>query len=331
MRIRITLLLLLSCYIVSAQEALSIGDPVPEVRFASVLNHSSKTAKLSDFKNRLVILDFWSTRCGSCLHAFPKMDSLQKAFGKELKVLLVNNKSTGDDLSRVQEFFKKWQARTGSKLNLTAIVNDTITEKLFPHQLLPHYVWIGKNGTVLAITSSDAVTAANIRSAINEETIGLTTKKDQNTERPIFLDKDLGVDQLVSYAILVKGWYEGLPSGNRTRERGDTVCGRAMLNTALLDMYRSVARGIDPSIKEKQFVVITKDSSEIFPPTGGEERTAWFKQHAYSMDVVVPPGESTQLFQRMLEALNRGSGYEGRFETRKEEEGARRVFVLMKR
>lgn len=112
MRIRIILaLFLFSSIQLSAQQVLTIGDPVPDSRFTTVLNHSSQTAKLSDFKGRLVILDFWSTRCGSCLHAFPKMDSLQKAFCNNLKVLLVNNRSTGDDFAMVQAFFKKWQQR----------------------------------------------------------------------------------------------------------------------------------------------------------------------------------------------------------------------------
>ncbi|HWI93116.1 MAG TPA: TlpA disulfide reductase family protein [Flavisolibacter sp.] len=331
MRIRITLVLLpLSCIHIIAQQPLSIGEPVPDIHFATVLNHTSPKASLADFKGRLIILDFWATWCGSCIHALPKMDALQKQFSKDLKVLLVSNKNTGDDLAKVQAFQKKWQQRTGSRLNLATVINDTITQNLFPHQLLPHYVWIGKNRKVLAITSSEVVTAANIKSALSDEPLSFIMKKDQETERPVFLDRDISLDQLQSYSILVKGWYDGLPSGNRIRQREGMVCGRAMLNTSLLDMYRAVARGIDTTLTAKQFLVVTNDSSELFAPPAAGKRKDWYRQHAYSLDVMVLPGEAPRLFERMLAELNRNGLYEGRFETQQQVGNRASLFVLRK-
>lgn len=301
-----------------AQQPLSVGDPVPDISFETVLHYSSGNAKLSHFKGKLIILDFWATWCSSCLHAFPKMDSLQQLFGDQLKVLLVNNKNTRDDLSKVQAFFEKWKARTGRPLSLTTIVNDTITEKLFPHQLIPHYVWIGKDGRVLAITSSEEVTAHNISSILNGDAPSFTMKKDQNTGRPIFTSADLPLSNLVNYAVLIKGWFEGLPSGNRIREKDGVICGRAMTNTSLLDMYLTVAKKMNASIDNKRVIVSTKDSADVFaPPPGSEERDSWYKAHAYSLDLIIPKEDADHLYERILQLLNQYSGYSAKFENRK--------------
>jgi hypothetical protein len=54
------------------------------------------------------------------------LDSLQAVFSGQLKIILVNTQSTGDDLSKVQGFFSKWKARTGKKLSLPAVVNGRL-------------------------------------------------------------------------------------------------------------------------------------------------------------------------------------------------------------
>ena len=43
------------------------------------------------------------------------------------------------------------------KSHLTTIYNNEILNKLFPHSYLPHYVWIGAQGEVLAITGAEMV------------------------------------------------------------------------------------------------------------------------------------------------------------------------------
>ena len=46
---------------------LTIGDKVPDVEFENVINYSDKKVRLSDFKGKLMILDFWATWCTSCI------------------------------------------------------------------------------------------------------------------------------------------------------------------------------------------------------------------------------------------------------------------------
>lgn len=68
-------------------------------------NLEGKTVKLSDFKNKIVIVDFWATWCGPCRKGIPDLVSLQKQYGKDVVVLGI---TVDDDLAEVPPFAKKY-------------------------------------------------------------------------------------------------------------------------------------------------------------------------------------------------------------------------------
>lgn len=49
-------------------DKLTVGDVMPDITFNNLVNYKSSSAKLSDFKGKLVILDFWATTCLSLIH-----------------------------------------------------------------------------------------------------------------------------------------------------------------------------------------------------------------------------------------------------------------------
>ncbi|NLR67307.1 TlpA family protein disulfide reductase [Chitinophaga varians] len=144
---------------------LSVGDTVPDISFTRW--NDNKIIKLSDFTGQVVILDFWATWCGSCIRMFPKNDSLETQYAGRVKFLLVNSiRSTQDSARHLNNFFHRWQKQRGQPFSLTTVPYDTTAFQLFPHIFLPHYVWISPNRKVIGITDSEAVTAANIRKAL---------------------------------------------------------------------------------------------------------------------------------------------------------------------
>ncbi len=137
-----------------------IGYKIPDIQFYNILNHNSNKAKLSDFRNKAILLDFWATWCGSCIKSFPKMDSLQQQFSKHLQVILIAGSSL-DNQQKIQNFLEKFKMEHPNFSLPMALANPG-TKALFQSGVLPHYVWIGHDRKIKAITSADEVTQANL-------------------------------------------------------------------------------------------------------------------------------------------------------------------------
>lgn len=159
--------------------ALKVGDKVPDIVLNNIINYKSTSLKLTDFKGKLLIIDFWATWCGSCIKKFPLLDSMQTVHGDKLQILLVNSKSSGDTEQKVRTLFEKRKTAAGANFNLPIALHDTTLKALFPHSTIPYYVWIGSGGKVIAITSSAGVSASTIHAALKNGSIpsGDTTRK----------------------------------------------------------------------------------------------------------------------------------------------------------
>lgn len=55
-----------------------VGNKAPELHFQWISNGKEKT--LDDFKGKVVMLDFWATKCGPCVKSFPEMAKLQEHY-----------------------------------------------------------------------------------------------------------------------------------------------------------------------------------------------------------------------------------------------------------
>ncbi|WP_461791636.1 TlpA family protein disulfide reductase [Pedobacter sp.] len=137
-----------------------IGDKVPDIQLENILNHTTHQAKISDFKNKAILLDFWATWCGSCIKSFPKIDSLQKQFPKNLQVLLIDN-SSRDNLEKIKTFLAKFKTEYPS-FSLPLVTGNAATNTLYHSGSLPHYIWIGYDRKIKAITGPGEITHTNI-------------------------------------------------------------------------------------------------------------------------------------------------------------------------
>jgi thiol-disulfide isomerase/thioredoxin len=150
---------------------LTVGDIVPDRILRPLLNAPFPSYHLTAREGKLVILDFFDTRCGSCIAAIPRFDSLQKRFGNVLSILVVCSESS----AAIGRFLKN--NPKGKNTRLPFLTGDTVLRQHFPHYFLPHEVWI-KNGKVMAITEAESITAANLEKALTSATIQLPLKKD---------------------------------------------------------------------------------------------------------------------------------------------------------
>jgi len=113
-------------------------DPL-EVRLQ---NTAGRYVGLGDFRGKIVLLNFWTTWCPTCITEMPSMEKLhQKLSGKDFAMVTVNIKETA---SQVKNFFEK------QKLTFTALMDITgeaSTE--FGIRAIPTTFILDKNGQII--------------------------------------------------------------------------------------------------------------------------------------------------------------------------------------
>lgn len=188
-----------------AQEPAKIENVVSNMTFQNILNFEKSSAMLSDFKGKVVILDFWATWCAPCISSFPKLESIQSKFGNQLQILTI----TDDPKERIELFLEK------RKMSLPVVLDSdrTIAQK-FPHRSIPHLVIIDEKGVIRAITTSSNITEETMQKVINGESISLEEKQDAMDFDPNEL---LSGNGNFSYQATFTPFKEGFPSFSNTQ------------------------------------------------------------------------------------------------------------------
>jgi thiol-disulfide isomerase/thioredoxin len=201
---------------------LKIGDHLPDIAIQNILFNSSRSVKISDYKGKILILDFWATWCSSCISHFPEMYALQKKIPDRLQVLLVNCKSTRDNETKIRAFFEKRKAY----YNFPTAVMDTALDAMFPHHSIPHYVWIRDN-VLIAITYPGELTEANVLKALSEPKINLPEKTfiPYDLSRSYFTSRDSSGSTDHLYSSYLGKYQDGLHA----------ISGFSFVNDTLID------------------------------------------------------------------------------------------------
>lgn len=292
--------------------ALAVGQPVPDITIPNVINHPNTTVRLSDYRGKLLLLEFWAPWCGTCKATMPKMAAIQEQFPGQVQVLL----STTEDRSKVETFFSKWTAPDGTPYRLPSTVNDTTLKKLFPYRLVPHIVWISPAGNVHAITTAAHVTPENVRRALSGSELPARVKRDIDLQLPLFTTSDLPTEHLRHYTLLLKGKIDGLPSGAQVRRHNGTVVGRVHTNKPLLSLYTSVALHYIPDYTEHRLILEVKDEGSLRREKSSLPEEEWRRRHLYSYEQVSPEADDAAYYARMLADLNQFTDFEGSIEPR---------------
>lgn len=299
----------------AAQEArpasgIAVGGAVPEAIWQS--SHfvfsggmpdegKNTSVTLNRYRGKLILLDFWATYCVPCITSFPKMQVLQQKYQDDLQIILVNN----EPVAKATAFLQKRKDEQGEAF--TAIVADTLLNNTFPHRTIPHYVWIGKDDKVLAITGEEELEEAKLLQAMAGEGSSFVNKKNIDPALPLFSSADFPTEGLQMYSLLTKGRVSGLASGTQFRKNQTGVLlGRAFTNTSFFSLYSTIGRLLQRAagqrFSDQQIKYIGADS-------------VGFLRDSYNYEFVVPERLSGKLYPMMLHDLNTYSPYVATFKT----------------
>jgi peroxiredoxin len=136
--------------------------PAPEF---TLKDSSGETVKLSDYRGKVVLLDFWATWCEGCKEEIPWFSEFQKTNGtKSLTVMGVSMDEGGWSV------VKPFLAETHVPYRIL-LGNDT-TARRYEIQNLPDTFLIDRQGRVAAVYKAGLVDKgdvdANIRALISE-------------------------------------------------------------------------------------------------------------------------------------------------------------------
>lgn len=247
----LSFLVLMSTSIAQAQinkkidlsKALKIGDTfVPP----SDIQQTRGTGKLNwqELENKVIILDFFDTGCGTCIETMPKLQKLQEKLKSKLQIIAVGwqDKATLDKLFTTNKLLME------NKVNLPVIYSDVYLKERFPHLGVPHVVFLYK-GKVQAISSSKVITEEHILALYDKGQIELPLKDDFGKGNLLGKAKN---EMQSKGAVSLSGYQNGVPFES-FRKITDSVTG--MQKTSFYNVsIHSAAKFTLAKIKKGDYV-----------------------------------------------------------------------------
>lgn len=123
-------------YALNAAEEAQLGQMAPQFTFTTL---NGETRSLSDFKGKVVILNFWATWCAPCVVEFPQMLNLARETQEEAVYIFLSSDSQNAPIERFVEKLRTTH-RTELAQDNVFIARDAgkaITQTLYQSYRLP--------------------------------------------------------------------------------------------------------------------------------------------------------------------------------------------------
>ncbi len=195
-------------------QPLKVGDTVPNDVFNNLINYKTESVRLSDFKGKLLILDFWVLGCPHCIKTWPKLLELQQKFEGKIQIMLVNPKN---DKTSILRYIENKRNYSKINMNLPSFFKGSKIDELFPTSSFPRIIWIDKNGIVKSIAyGGGSLTNENIEAMLNGQDVKMkqarVEKPQKNViyEKPFYLDGNVGNGEHMLWYSVVSRYNENV-------------------------------------------------------------------------------------------------------------------------
>jgi len=123
------------------EERPEVGHPAPDF---TLRNLQGNLEGLGDYRNKVIVLNFWATWCAPCLEEMPAFEKLYRKYRSRGLTVLAVSLDKGDN-SKVRDFVD-----TNNLTFPVLIDSDGTAEKLYPSFTIPFTYVIDKEGRVAA-------------------------------------------------------------------------------------------------------------------------------------------------------------------------------------
>ncbi|WP_400261345.1 TlpA family protein disulfide reductase [Sphingobacterium sp. SG20118] len=243
---------------------MKIGDQVPDILIDNIINNDKRSIRTSDYKDKLLVLDFWDIYCGTCIASMPKLDSLQGVFGDRIKLLSV----TWQPEDMITKFFKtnRFLNERTPPVHRASVVDDRALRSYFRYETNPHLIWIYK-GKVVAITGYDYMNGVNIQKLLDGQEVNWPLKNDSfDPMNPIMQLNGFSTEVMDSpfygYSVLtgMSNLVSAVGGINFKQDTARNISRLALFNYDFSSAYQVLLQATKPQFSETE---ILKDATKM--------------------------------------------------------------------
>ena len=120
-----------------SMKLLPVGQTAPDWQLADV---DGKTHALSEYRGKVVVMDFWATWCGPCAEVMPRMQKLHEKFADQGVVILgINSWEKRDPITLMQK----------KRFSYRLLLKGEGLAEAYKITILPVVYIIGDDGTII--------------------------------------------------------------------------------------------------------------------------------------------------------------------------------------
>ena len=288
------LLIILGAFVVqltfAQSKPLIIGEQIPKLKLTHLFNTTAKSIDLDQLKGKIILIDFWTTYCPTCISGLERMDALQKKYKDSIFIIPVSPQ-------KKEVVAKFWRSNhITKKLSLPTLTDDRRLHELFPHSGTPAEFWIGPDGTFLGPTSIEYVNDSEIDKLLQKKSLdwihkGLITPYDFS--KPLI--STLAADtSKVFYSSFLSFKPDKRTSSNIVIDSLKRTVRITFINYNISGLYNAtLTKGLEKF--QKQWIVDVKDSSRLRYYKSFGYRSKWDIKNSYCYELFWPLDKSNDL------------------------------------